>query len=170
MNDADAVCYSQRYNDLDGMEPRKHYMLIGKAQGRLSTCSQELTDYMAQRYVNQYPILQHSIGRSGSLVVAQAKINYDNVGYDLKRDISIPSFDEIVLCGAGIGGYNNMFYEQSVQCSCKGTLWYGLQNSLDDGHALTKFDQFRQWATYSKVNPETYNSYDDCSYSTFGLD
>ena len=44
MTDADAECYKKRYTDLKGMTPRKHYMLIGKAQGRLPTCGKWVTD------------------------------------------------------------------------------------------------------------------------------
>ena len=47
MSDYDVECYAHRYSDLEGMEPREHFISIGKKQGRLGTCGRNLTDYEA---------------------------------------------------------------------------------------------------------------------------
>lgn len=59
LNDEDAKCYASRFNDIDAMlDPKTHYATVGIAQGRLGTCARRLTDYEAQRYLNQNPDLQ----------------------------------------------------------------------------------------------------------------
>lgn len=59
LNDEDAKCYASRYNDIDAMlDPKTHYATVGIAQGRLGTCARRLTEYEAQRYLNQNPDLQ----------------------------------------------------------------------------------------------------------------
>ena len=65
MSDADVACYSERYSDLGGADPRDHYMTKGRDEGRQANCAPSLTDYSAQRYLDQHPDLQHAIGRHG---------------------------------------------------------------------------------------------------------
>ena len=75
LNDEDAKCYASRYNDIDAMlDPKTHYATTGIAQGRLGTCARRLTDYEAQRYLNQNPDLQRRWNRlvsTGSLLVTR---------------------------------------------------------------------------------------------------
>jgi len=66
LNDEDAKCYASRYNDIDAMlDPKTHYSTTGISQGRLGTCARRLTDYEAQRYLNQNPDLQRQFGLKG---------------------------------------------------------------------------------------------------------
>jgi len=66
LNEEDAKCYASRYNDIDAMlDPKTHYATTGIAQGRLGTCAKKLTDYEAQRYLNQNPNLQRQFGLKG---------------------------------------------------------------------------------------------------------
>jgi len=44
MNKEDSKCYKDRYTDVNNNIPVDHFKRIGKSQGRLSTCSMELTD------------------------------------------------------------------------------------------------------------------------------
>jgi len=39
MSREDALCYSKRYFDLNGSDPLKHYLKIGKEQGRNPYCA-----------------------------------------------------------------------------------------------------------------------------------
>jgi hypothetical protein len=39
MSDADVECYKKEYTDLNGMDPRKHFVTIGKGQGRQQHCA-----------------------------------------------------------------------------------------------------------------------------------
>lgn len=58
LNDEDAKCYSSRYQDIDAMlDPKTHFTTVGIQQGRLGTCAKRLTDYEAQRYLDQNPDL-----------------------------------------------------------------------------------------------------------------
>lgn len=74
LNDEDAKCYASRYNDIDAMlDPKTHYATTGIAQGRLGTCARRLTDYEAQRYLNQNPDLQRQFGTKGPASLEQAR-------------------------------------------------------------------------------------------------
>jgi hypothetical protein len=53
MSDDEAHCYAQRYTDLAGVEPREHFFLVGKAQSRIKTCEQNLTDIQAEYLLRQ---------------------------------------------------------------------------------------------------------------------
>ena len=44
MNADDEKCYTNRYSDVQGQDPREHFTMIGRDQGRLSTCANNLTD------------------------------------------------------------------------------------------------------------------------------
>ena len=44
MTDEDAQCYQKRYRDLNGMDPKAHYLEIGQEQGGLSSCAKKVTD------------------------------------------------------------------------------------------------------------------------------
>lgn len=57
MSAKDGKCYKDRYNDLNDMSPYKHYVTVGKGQGRLSTCASNLTDFQLQYYMQSYPDL-----------------------------------------------------------------------------------------------------------------
>ena len=39
MSKEDAKCYSERYFDLNGTDPVKHYLMIGRDQGRNPFCA-----------------------------------------------------------------------------------------------------------------------------------
>ena len=47
------------------MDAREHFTMIGRDQGRLSTCALNLTNDQAQRYIDRTPDLQHMYGRKG---------------------------------------------------------------------------------------------------------
>lgn len=57
MSDADQKCYEARYPDLEGKSGREHYLEYGQDEGRWSHCAANLTDGMAQRYLNTNPDL-----------------------------------------------------------------------------------------------------------------
>jgi hypothetical protein len=39
------------------LDPKTHYSTVGIQQGRLGTCAKRLTDYEAQRYLDENPDL-----------------------------------------------------------------------------------------------------------------
>lgn len=124
MSDADVTCYAERYQDLGDLEPREHYLTKGKDEGRQANCALELTDYRAQRYLDRYPDLQHSIGRSGRSARAQAKQHYIDIGYGEKRDVAVPKWDDIWLCGTTGSSSDS-------SCKCKGNVYYGYLEAPD---------------------------------------
>lgn len=82
LNDEDAKCYSSRYQDIDAMlDPKTHYSTVGIQQGRLGTCAKRLTDYEAQRYLNENPDLQRLFGKKGAASLSQARDHWQTVGY-----------------------------------------------------------------------------------------
>lgn len=96
MSDADVKCYEKRYNDLNGKGAREHYMMTGKEQGRLATCAEDLTDYQSQRYIKMNPVMQYALGISyNNTSIVDARQNYTDVGFSLKRDIKVPTWDKI---------------------------------------------------------------------------
>jgi len=58
MTDEDAKCYKDRYSDASG-DARNHYLDKGVDEGRQRRCAKDLSDYEAQRYLWNYPDLQH---------------------------------------------------------------------------------------------------------------
>ena len=62
MTAKDGKCYKERYSDIGDMTPFKHFVTVGRDQGRLSTCARNLTDFELQYYMRSFPDLQHSFG------------------------------------------------------------------------------------------------------------
>lgn len=85
MTDDDVKCYADRYpTDVNNtIDPRQHYDNIGKVQGRLSTCSRQLTAFESQRYLDKNPSLQRKFGRGGAggPALQLANQHYMEVGY-----------------------------------------------------------------------------------------
>jgi len=77
MTDADAACYQSRYLDITAdLDPKDHYMKIGRVQGRLPTCAPRLSKYEALRYISDSPELQRKFGQSGPAAITLAKSHY----------------------------------------------------------------------------------------------
>jgi len=58
MTKADEECYTKRYGDIPkNMTGRMHYQEVGSDQGRLPSCARNLTEYEAQRYIDNSPVL-----------------------------------------------------------------------------------------------------------------
>ena len=125
LNDEDAKCYASRYNDIDAMlDPKTHYATTGIAQGRLGTCARRLTDYEAQRYLNQNPDLQRQFGTKGPASLEQARQHWQSVGYK-----------NSVLAATVVNENNKPFKCASTgaeSCNCPGTTWMGLANRPDN--------------------------------------
>jgi hypothetical protein len=68
MTDADAACYASRYSDLKDKPAREHFRLKGDAEGRLSTCARELSEYEALTYLHTFPELQQKFGDGASAI------------------------------------------------------------------------------------------------------
>jgi hypothetical protein len=85
MTDDDVKCYADRYpTDVNNtVDARQHFDNVGKAQGRLSTCSKSLTPYESQRYLDKNPSLQRKIGRGGAggPALLLANQHYMDIGY-----------------------------------------------------------------------------------------
>jgi hypothetical protein len=75
MNDDDAKCYVDRYGDISG-DPREHFTMTGRDQGRLSTCANNLTDIQTQRLIDRTPYLQHTYGKTGKYAIAKSRDAY----------------------------------------------------------------------------------------------
>lgn len=99
MNEADEKCYENRYSDVQGQDPREHFTMIGRDQGRLSTCANNLTDIQTQRMIDRYPFLQHQYGRKGKYAVMMSRDNYTNYGYKEKVNVAPDYWDEPWFCG-----------------------------------------------------------------------
>ena len=125
LNDEDAKCYASRYNDIDAMlDPKTHYATTGIAQGRLGTCARRLTDYEAQRYLNQNPDLQRQFGTKGPASLEQARQHWQSAGYK-----------NSVLAATVVNENNKPFKcasSGSESCNCPGTTWLGLANRPDN--------------------------------------
>lgn len=131
MTKADEECYSKRYGDIPKtMTGRMHYQEIGSDQGRLPSCARNLTEYEAQRYIDNSPVLQATIGRSGSAARALSR-NYfldhghKNATADLA--VAIPSWDSVFSCG------NDQADGETESCKCGGIMHYGLAKNPVSG-------------------------------------
>jgi len=78
MTTEDVECYSSTYSDLNGMDPRKHYITVGKDQGRQQHCGKNLTDYEASQYINRYPDIQYEYGVEEEVTTSYETL-YQNV-------------------------------------------------------------------------------------------
>ena len=92
-------CYTDRYSDVGIQDPREHFTMIGRDQGRLSTCALHASDIEAQRLIDRYPYLQHTYGRKGKYAVAMSRDNYTNFGFKEKANIKPEYYDEPWFCG-----------------------------------------------------------------------
>ena len=83
MTQEEQDCYSQRYSDVGSCDPREHYVIIGKDQGRLKTCAKELTNIEANTYVIRHADIEHKYGinYNSNSTLASAKKNYTDFGY-----------------------------------------------------------------------------------------
>jgi hypothetical protein len=81
MSDADVKCYESKFSDLDGKNGREHYLEYGQDLGRWPHCAANLTTYMAQRYLDTSPDLQHEFGRSSEISRTLAAEQYVDYGY-----------------------------------------------------------------------------------------
>jgi len=54
MSDADVKAYEGKFTDLDGMDGRRHFMEIGQDEGRWNHAAKNLTETMAQRYLDMH--------------------------------------------------------------------------------------------------------------------
>ena len=57
MSDADAKCYSERYQDASTTDARTNWKGIGQQQGRQKNCAKNLTEYEADNYIKRNPEL-----------------------------------------------------------------------------------------------------------------
>jgi hypothetical protein len=80
MTDGDAMCYAARYSDLKDKPAREHFKLVGDAQGRLSTCARNLSDYEALTYLRTFPELQQKFG-DGPSAIKQARNHFKTLGF-----------------------------------------------------------------------------------------
>lgn len=124
MNDDDEKCYTKRYSDVGVQDPREHFTMVGRDQGRLSTCANNLTDIQTQRMIDRYPFLQHQYGRKGKYAVLMSRDNYTNYGYQEKVNVAPDYWDEPWFCG-DIDPANPNY---SLSCGCSGRLWMGAAN------------------------------------------
>jgi hypothetical protein len=99
MTEADEKCYEARYGDLHGAPGRRHFQDVGSAEGRLPTCATNMTSYQTQRYLDEYPDLQHAFGRSGRGPNALARDHWMDYGSNEKRSEAIPDWDNWFNCG-----------------------------------------------------------------------
>lgn len=104
MTELDEKCYEARYGDVKGVAGRRHFQDVGSAQGRLSTCATNLTTYQTQRYLDEYPDLQHALGRHGRGANALARDHWLDNGFNEKRSDSIPDWDSLFSCGGSASG------------------------------------------------------------------
>ena len=142
MSKEDAKCYSKRYFDLNGSDPVKHYLMIGKEQGRNPYCAQNLTGWQAKRYLSRYPDLNKKFGTNGKAALQFAKEHYKNIGYFEKRDISRYHYEEPIL----IGNSPNLKIN-----NCNGRVYMGLTFRPDNNQLITSFDELLQWKTVHKL-------------------
>jgi len=159
LNDEDAKCYSSRYQDIDAMlDPKTHYSTVGIQQGRLGTCARRLTDYEAQRYLNENPDLQRLFGKKGASSLSQARDHWQSVGYKSTTLSATVKDEENVpfQCGKG----------PSDSCQCPGMLWFGLQTRPDNGAKIETFDEMREWRTIGAESDD----WQTCSVVEFGSD
>jgi len=68
MTEADAACYASRYSDLGKETAKKHFQVVGNAQGRTATCARDISDFEAEDYLHQFPELQQKFGMGPSAV------------------------------------------------------------------------------------------------------
>ena len=153
MSDADVACYTSRYGDVTG-DAREHYVSTGQAEGRNPHCASNITDYMAQKYIDRNPDLQYAFGRSGKFAKISARQNYTDYGFDLGLNAKPEEWDTPWFCGD----------TTKHQCMCAGTFWRGAVNDPLTGKRLETFDEMRQWATKSKKTVD----WADCTPSEFG--
>jgi hypothetical protein len=110
----------------------------------LNTCATNLTEYMAQRYLDMNPDIQHSIGRGGKGAQTLARDHYKDIGFAEKRSIAVPRWDKMFDCGDTD--------EENVKesCKCQGTLHMGYSKAPDSGNDLDTFEKMREWRTHDK--------------------
>lgn len=124
MTDSDVQCYKDRYSDIsytDQYDIKKHYDKIGKEQGRLNTCANNITDYQAKFLLEKTPALQRLYGSD----IEKVRTNYTLQGSQAstKYDVS-PGTGQLspMKCGTDIP--NTPFDKH--KCGCEGTIYYGL--------------------------------------------
>jgi len=100
------------------------------------------------------------MGRHGRGARGAAVEHYIDYGFSEKRDVSVPDWDSIWLCGTTSGGRDS-------SCKCKGTVYYGYEEAPDTNDALDTFAKFRQWKTYTKVHRG--DEWTNCNHMDFGL-
>jgi hypothetical protein len=162
MNDADAQCYIDRYGDITG-DPREHFTMTGRDQGRLSTCATNMTDIQTQRLIDRQPYLQHHYGKKGKYAVTMSRDNYTNYGYkEPSVDYYPASWEEPWFCGDKDPSDPNY----NLWCGCTGRLWMGPINDQVSNTRLETFDDMRKWRTVSKNT--TQEDWTECSVATFG--
>ena len=138
--------------------------MIGRDQGRLPTCANNLTDIQTQRMIDRYPQLQHQYGRKGKYAVLMSRDNYTNYGYKEKVNVAPDYWDEPWFCG-------DIDPEQpyySLSCGCSGRLWMGPVKDQLSGSRLDTFNEMRNWKSVSKDTSK--EDWTDCSVAAFGSD
>lgn len=136
-----AACCSARYTDLGGMDPLTHYQTVGAAQGRLWTCSKNMTMLQAEDYLWRYPDLQHAFGGAFSDVYYEmAAKHFKTYGKQENRDGNRGTGEEEWLCQ---DGSNTHLYDYKAECTCTNTLIIGLGVRPDNGAAITSFEEMR---------------------------
>ena len=159
LNDEDARCYSARYQDIDALlDPKSHYASTGLQQGRLGTCASRLTDYQAQRYLDQNPEISRMFGRNGAGSIMQAKEHWKNAGY--KNPVYAASItdddNKPFKCAS----------KSNESCKCPGTMWFGPSVRQDTKAPIETFEEMREWKT---VSQET-DDWQSCNAIDFGSD
>ena len=162
MNEDDMKCYADRYSDVGGQDAREHYTMIGKEQGRLSTCATNLTDIETQRLIDRTPYLQHHYGKKGKYAIAMSRDNYTNYGYKEKAHFQPDYWEEPWFCGDMDPADPNY----SLSCGCSGRLWLAPVKDQITEKRLDTFQDVKLWKSLSKDT--SMEDWTDCNVATFG--
>jgi hypothetical protein len=166
MTEADEKCYEARYGDLNGLPGRRHFQDVGSAEGRLRTCASNLTEYQTQKYLDQYPDLQHAFGRKGRAPNALARDHWTDYGFNEKRDVSRADWDSLFRCGDV--SIHDPWDTTESSCKCHGTMHMGLLRAPDSKKELVTLDEMRSWKTWEK--PSDGKTFIPCSAVSMGFD
>lgn len=167
MTKADEACYSKRYGDVPKtMTGRTHYQEVGSDQGRLPSCARNLTEYEAQRYIDNSPVLQRTIGRSGRAAGALSRNYFLDHGYNnatADAAVATPSWDSVFSCGNTADKAEG----ETESCKCGGIMHYGLLKSPASGADLGTLTDMRQWKTFETRTQGS--EWTSCEHKSFGL-
>jgi hypothetical protein len=90
-------------------------------------------------------------------------------GFNEKRDVSRPEWDEVFNCGvtdAGTDGTN--WSTNTASCKCQGTIHFGLARAPDTGKDLNTLEKMREWKSWTKKSEG--KQYVECTGIGMGVD